>query len=93
MNAYNLRSQIETSSSGGWGGSRYLPCVFTEQGVAMLSGIINSDKAIQMNIAIMRAFVELRKILLLKSDFRQELDLNNIPIVLHCRMINAYCFF
>lgn len=74
MNAYNLRSQIETSSSGGWGGSRYLPCVFTEQGVAMLSGIINSDKAIQMNIAIMRAFVELRRVLLLKSDFKQQLD-------------------
>jgi len=74
MNAYNLRSQIETSSSGGWGGSRYLPCVFTEQGVAMLSGIINSDKAIQMNIAIMRAFVELRKVLLLKSDFKVQLD-------------------
>lgn len=74
MNAYNLRSQIETSSSGGWGGSRYLPFVFTEQGVAMLSGIINSDKAIQMNIAIMRAFVELRKVLLLKSDFKVQLD-------------------
>ena len=62
----NLRFQIETSSYTDWGGTRYLPHAFTEQGVAMLSGIINSKKAIQMNIAIMRAFVELRRILLIK---------------------------
>lgn len=54
----NLRSQIATSS---WGGYRYLPYAFTEQGVAMLSGVINSPKAIAMNIAIMRAFVETRR--------------------------------
>jgi phage regulator Rha-like protein len=54
-----LRSQIATSS---WGGSRYMPFAFTEQGVAMLSGVINSSKAIEMNIAIMRAFVEMRKL-------------------------------
>ena len=71
----NLRSQIVTSSLESWGGTRYLPNAFTEQGVAMLSGIINSDKAIQMNIAIMRAFVELRRILLIKSDFKLQLDL------------------
>jgi hypothetical protein len=53
-----LRSQFGTSS---WGGSRYTPMAFTEQGVAMLSGIINSAKAVKMNIAIMRAFVEIRK--------------------------------
>ena len=55
-----LRSQIVTSS---WGGTRYQPFVFTEQGVAMLSGILNSVHAIQVNIAIMRAFVQLRQIL------------------------------
>jgi hypothetical protein len=71
----NLRSQIVTSSLESWGGNRYLPNAFTEQGVAMMSGIINSDKAIQMNIAIMRAFVELRRILLIKSDFKLQLDL------------------
>ena len=71
----NLRFQIETSSYTDWGGTRYLPYAFTEQGVAMLSGIINSKKAIQMNIAIMRAFVELRRVLLLKSDFKLQLDL------------------
>lgn len=67
----NLRLQIETSS---WGGSRYLPYAFTEQGVAMLSGVLNSDKAINMNIAIMRAFVEIRKLTLMQIDFKQQLQ-------------------
>lgn len=56
-----LRSQIATSKSGR-GGRRYAPYVFTEQGVAMLSGVLHSDQAIAVNIAIMRAFVELRRI-------------------------------
>ena len=64
-----LRLHNETSKPGR-GGTRYLPYVFTEQGVAMLSGILNSDKAINMNIAIMRAFVEVRRVLLLQSDLR-----------------------
>ncbi len=50
-----------------------LPYAFTEQGVAMLSGILNSDKAINMNIAIMRAFVEVRKVLLSQSDLKEQL--------------------
>ena len=50
-----------------------LPYAFTEQGVAMLSGILNSDKAISMNIAIMRAFVEIRKILLMQNDLKEQL--------------------
>ena len=74
MTPLNLRLQIETSSLIKWGGSRYLPYAFTEQGVAMLSGIINSKKAINMNIAIMRAFVELRRVLLIKTDFKHQLD-------------------
>jgi hypothetical protein len=57
-------------SSAGRGGTRYLPYAFTEQGVAMLSGILHSDKAIQMNIAIMRAFVEVRKIIFKQSDLQ-----------------------
>ncbi len=56
-----LRSQIVTSS---WGGRRYPPYAFTEQGVAMLSSVLNSEKAVHVNIAIMRAFVQLRKFLL-----------------------------
>lgn len=67
-----LRFHFETSK--GRGGTRYLPYVFTEQGVAMLSGILNSDKAINMNIAIMRAFVEVRKILLRKTDLKEQLN-------------------
>ncbi len=66
-----LRLQNETSK--GRGGTRYLPYAFTEQGVAMLSGILNSDKAINMNIAIMRAFVQIRKILLLQPDIKKQL--------------------
>ena len=49
------------------------PYAFTEQGVAMLSGILNSDKAITMNIAIMRAFVEVRRVLLQQSDLKEQL--------------------
>jgi len=81
----DLRFQIETSKSDdllrlqtatskkGHGGTRYLPYAFTEQGVAMLSGILNSDKAIAMNIAIMRAFVEIRRILIHENDLRTQL--------------------
>ena len=80
-----LRFQIETSkddrnsldrqivTTKGRGGNRYLPYAFTEQGVAMLSGIINSDKAISMNIAIMRAFVEIRRVLLQQNDLKDQL--------------------
>lgn len=61
-NEYNsLRSQIGILSRGAH--SKYMPFAFTEQGGAMLSGVINSPKAIEMNIAIMRAFVETRKLL------------------------------
>ena len=58
----NLRSQFATSSSG-YGGRRYLPYVFTEQGVAMLSSVLNSERAIQVNIVIMRVFVKLKQVL------------------------------
>jgi hypothetical protein len=56
-----LRSQIATSNDGR-GGRRYCPYVFTEQGVAMLSGVLRSERAIAVNIEIMRAFVELRRV-------------------------------
>ncbi len=56
-----LRSQIATSNTGR-GGRRYAPYVFTEQGVAMLSSVLRSKRAIAVNIEIMRAFVELRRI-------------------------------
>lgn len=52
---------------------KYLPYAFTEQGVAMLSGVLRSAKAISMNIAIMRAFVEVRKVLLKQTDLKEQL--------------------
>lgn len=57
----SLISQIAISKPGRRGGRRKLPYVFTEQGVAMLSSVLNSDRAIQVNITIMRAFVRMRK--------------------------------
>ena len=56
----NLRSHFATSK---YGGRRYFPFVFTEQGIAMLSGVLNSDRAIIVNIAIMRAFVKPRQMI------------------------------
>jgi len=70
--AENLRSQIGTSSRI-HGGRRYLPYAFTEQGVAMLSGILNSTRAVQVNIEIMRAFVRLRQMLSTHKDFERKL--------------------
>ena len=68
----SLRSQIATLKKVRGSHSKYLPYAFTEQGVAMLSGILNSDKAISMNIAIMRVFVEVRKILLKENDMKEQ---------------------
>jgi phage regulator Rha-like protein len=68
-----LRSQNATSKSGS-GGRRYLPLAFTEQGVAMLSTVLNSERAIQVNIAIMRAFVKLREILSTHKDLVYKLE-------------------
>jgi prefoldin subunit 5 len=68
-----LRPQIATLKTGRGQHSKYLPYAFTEQGVAMLSGILNSDKAINMNIAIMRAFVEVRKVVFRENDLKEQL--------------------
>jgi len=71
--AQNLRFQIGTSSSG-YGGRRYLPYVFTEQGVAMLSSVLRSMQAVQVNVAIMRAFVRLREALALHKELARKLN-------------------
>jgi hypothetical protein len=68
-----LRSQFATSK-GGRGGRRYLPYAFTEQGVAMLSSVLNSGRAIKVNIEIMRAFVRLRQILASNKELAKRLD-------------------
>ncbi len=87
----NLRSQFVTSS---WGGARYRPNVFTEQGVAMLSSILNSKTAIEVNIRIIRVFTKLRQYALTHKDILLQLtklekevkgnskDIENIFIVL-----------
>jgi len=69
----SLRPQIATLKTSRGQHTKYLPYVFTEQGVAMLSGILNSNKAISMNIAIMRAFVEIRRILIQETDLKNQL--------------------
>jgi len=70
----SLRSQSVTLKKGRGQHRKYLPYAFTEQGVAMLSGILHSERAIQMNIAIMRAFVEIRKILISETDLKKQLQ-------------------
>ncbi len=72
--ADSLRFQIGMSKTTGRGGRRYLPYVFTEQGVAMLSGVLNSKRAVQVNIAIMRAFVKLREMIASHKDLEKKLN-------------------
>jgi phage regulator Rha-like protein len=69
----NLRSQFVTSSLG-HGGRRYLPYAFTEQGVAMLSSVLNSERAIEVNILIVRAFVKLRELIASNKALAKRLD-------------------
>jgi ORF6N domain len=66
-----LRSQFATSS---WGGARYLPMAFSEHGVLMLSSVLNSERAIQVNIVIMRAFVKLREMLSTHKDLKRKIE-------------------
>ena len=69
------RSQIVTSSSGDRMGLRYAPMAFTEQGGAMLSNVLNSKRAIDVNIAIMRAFVKMREMLATNKEFSGKLKI------------------
>lgn len=71
--ADRLRSQIAISKSSR-GGRRYLPYAFTEQGVTMLSCVLNSDTAIDVNISIMRAFVQIRRIGMSVVDLKRKID-------------------
>ena len=67
----NLRSHLGTSS---WGGIRYMPMAFTEQGVAMLSSVLRSKRAIEVNILIIRAFVKLRQLIASHSDLLHRIE-------------------
>ncbi|MCC6451871.1 MAG: ORF6N domain-containing protein [Acidobacteria bacterium] len=69
----DLKRQIGASSSRNYGGRRYMPYVFTEQGVAMLSSVLNSERAVQVNIAIMRAFVNMRKLAMSNEEVANRL--------------------
>ena len=67
----NLKSQFGTSS---WGGTRKLSYAFTEQGVAMLSGVLNSERAIEVNLQIMRTFIKLREMLSTHKDLKRKVE-------------------
>ncbi|MBU2444498.1 MAG: ORF6N domain-containing protein [Bacteroidetes bacterium] len=83
----NLKSQIVISS---WGGSRRAnPYAFTEQGVAMLSSVLRSDRAVKVNIQIMRAFVKLREILSTHKDLAKKLKELELKIESHDEQIMA----
>ncbi len=88
--AENLRFQSGTSSLPIHGGRRYRPYAFTEHGVAMLSSVLHSDRAVQVNIAIMRAFLQLRAMLATHEDLRRKIaemekrtTLNSTPFSPH----------
>jgi hypothetical protein len=68
----HLKSQIVTSSQ--WGGRRYPPYAFTEQGVAMLSSVLRSKRAVLVNVEIMRTFVRLRRLLADHAELHERLD-------------------
>ncbi|MEI8373790.1 MAG: ORF6N domain-containing protein [Planctomycetota bacterium] len=68
----DLRCHFGTSSA--WGGRRYAPYAFTEQGVAMLSSVLRSPRAVAVNVEIMRAFVRLRQMLASNADLARKLD-------------------
>ncbi len=74
----NLKSQIVISKQNkagqGWGGRRKPPLVFTEQGVAMLSSVLNSKRAIQVNIEIIRTFTKLRELLMTNKELREKVE-------------------
>ena len=71
----NLRSLSETSSFGhGWGGRRYLPYAFTEHGALMLANVLNSDRATQTSVQVVRAFVRLRQLLSSNAELARKLE-------------------
>jgi hypothetical protein len=84
-----LRFHLGTSKKGR-GGRRYLPFVFTEQGVAMLSSVLQSRHAVQVNIAIMRAFVRLREILLTHKDLADKIAALELKYKNHDLRLSEY---
>lgn len=83
---FKVRSQIVTSPKGG--GRQYLPYVFTEQGVSMLSSVLKSKKAIQINVQIMRTFVKLRQWAIENKDLSLKLKELEQQFIQHCEENN-----
>ncbi len=81
----DLRCQFGTSS---WGGRRYLPYAFTEHGVAMLSAVLKSDRAVQMSILIVRAFVKMREFLASHRDLAERIERIEATQDHHASVIN-----
>ena len=84
-----LRFQFETSKSDPRGGRRYLPYAFSEHGVAMLATVLHSERAIQVNIAIIRAFVKLREILSTHKELALKMKQLEMKVVNHDEEIQA----
>ena len=82
-NDFKVRSQFVTSPKGG--GRQYLPYVFTEQGVSMLSSVLKSKKAIQINVQIMRTFVQMRQWAIENKDMAQRLAEVEHYFIEHCK--------
>lgn len=74
LNEEEFKNLIFHNGTSSWGGTRKLPFAFTEQGVAMLSGILNSDRAINVNIQIMRVFTRIRQALLDNTELRLAIE-------------------
>lgn len=85
----SLRSQFATLENKGKGKhSKYAPFAFTEQGIAMLSGLLTSPRAIEMNIAIMRAFIAVRKLMLQYSELADEVEMIKKSVTNHNEQLN-----
>ena len=74
LSDYEFNTLRRQSGTSRWGGTRYAPMAFTEQGVAMLSSVLNSPRAIQVNIQIIRAFVHLRRMISSSDDLRKKIE-------------------
>lgn len=83
------RSQFVTLNTARGQNLKYLPYVFTEQGVAMLSSVLHSNRAVQMNIAIMRAFVVMRRLAMEQNDLKLHLDKIRETLGEHDAQLNA----
>ncbi|MBW0161605.1 MAG: ORF6N domain-containing protein [Sediminibacterium sp. Gen4] len=80
---HSLRTQFASLENGKGKHSKYPPFAFTEQGIAMLSGVLSSEHAIQMNIAIMRAFIAVRKMMMQYSELAAEVELIRTSVSNH----------